>query len=348
MKTRSVLLVGTVPLQSTDDVMQLVGPALGSRLKRMTDGETGKRSYWITSQAYVLARHPQLEPAGHNWDPESGEVPKDGAPKYRLRAGVNAAGFAVPSFGYGAAARESYARFLQHKAQGRIAPGVKFQVTLPTPMAFICGLIDPASQAAVAPAFETRMKQELADVLAQVPHQHLAVQWDVCLEIYVLEGLRKPWFTGDPEEGCLERLAVLGNAVPSGVELGIHLCYGDFRHKHAVEPKDAGLMVRLANRLAKRLSRPLTWVHMPVPRDRADDAYFAPLRELALGPAEIYLGLVHYTDGVPGTAKRIATASRHLEDFGIATECGLGRRPPETIAKLLQIHAAAADGAAAT
>jgi hypothetical protein len=53
----------------------------------------------------------------------------------------------------------------------------------------------------------------------------------------------------------------------------------------------------------------------------------------------VSLGLIHCTDGVPGTRQRIATAERYLKDFLIATECGFGRRAPETIPKLLAIHA---------
>ena len=42
---------------------------------------------------------------------------------------------------------------------------------------------------------------------------------------------------------------------------------------------------------------------MPVPRDRSDDAYFAPLTRLKLKPGtQLCLGLVHYTDGDRGHA----------------------------------------------
>ena len=83
---------------------------------------------------------------------------------------------------------------------------------------------------------------------------------------------------------------------------------------------------------------------MPVPRDRADDAYFAPLAGLRLRPeTELCLGLVHHTDGVEGTRRRLATARKHARAFSIATECGFGRRKPETIPELLRIHAAAAE-----
>ena len=342
MSERNVGLVGSVPYETTREVFETAAGRLGALLKRLPDGETGQRSYWITSQAFVLARHPMFEPAGHDWDPDSGEVPESGAPKYRLKPGVATDQIEIPRFGYADAARDSHALFAELKAEGVIAPTTRFQVSLPTPLAFISGLVDPGSQAAVAPAFEARMQDELAGVLRAVPPDELAIQWDACLEIFVLEGLREAYFS-DPFTGCVERLAALGDAVPPAVELGYHFCYGDFRHKHGVEPKDTALMVDMTNALAARLSRPINWCHYPVPRDRDDDAYFAPLERLALPPeTEVYLGLVHYTDGVEGTARRLATAQRHRDDFGIATECGFGRRPTETIARLLEIHAEAA------
>jgi len=74
--------------------------------------------------------------------------------------------------------------------------------------------------------------------------------------------------------------------------------------------------------------------------ERSDDAYFAPLAGLNLSPkTKLYLGLVHDSDGVEGTKKRIGVAAKYARDFGIATECGFGRRPPETIPNLLKIHA---------
>jgi methionine synthase II (cobalamin-independent) len=203
--------------------------------------------------------------------------------------------------------------------------------------------VEPESQAAVAPAFERRMARELDGLLSVVPHEELAVQWDACLEIFVWEGLKELDGVADPRQEVLDSLVRIGNLVPKGVELGYHLCYGDFRHKHGVEPKDVANMVRIANAIAGGLTRPFNWIHMPVPRDRDDDAYFAPLADLSLAPqTELYLGLVHYTDGEVGTRRRMAAASRHVEHYGIATECGLGRRDPTTIPELMRIHACCA------
>ena len=54
----------------------------------------------------------------------------------------------------------------------------------------------------------------------------------------------------------------------------------------------------------------------------------------------LYLGLVHLADGVEGTERQVAAASAVVSSFGVATECGMGRRPPEQVLPLLDIHAA--------
>jgi hypothetical protein len=138
-------------------------------------------------------------------------------------------------------------------------------------------------------------------------------------------------------------LAQLGDHVPADIELLYHFCYGDSNHRHVVEPTDMGDMVELANRLARTVRRSIDLIHMPVPRNRDDDAYVAPLARLALKPeTRLSLGLVHYTDGIEGARRRVAAATRYVNDFSVATECGFGRRKPDTIPALLQLHAAVA------
>jgi hypothetical protein len=135
-------------------------------------------------------------------------------------------------------------------------------------------------------------------------------------------------------------LTGLAERVPGKIELSFHFCYGDSNHKHVVEPVDMGDMVDLANRLSKDIRRSINLIHMPVPRDRSDDKYFASLKDLHLrAETELCLGLVHYTDGIAGTRTRMATAARYTSDFSIATECGFGRRDPRTVPELLRIHA---------
>jgi hypothetical protein len=198
-------------------------------------------------------------------------------------------------------------------------------------------------QPRVEPAYEARLLTELDEICGAVPPQSLAIQWDVAIEVAIWEHFWPAHFA-DIKLGVVERLARLGNRIPAGVELGYHLCYGDYGHQHFKQPADATNLVEVANAVIAAVTRPIDWIHMPAPRDRDDAAYFAPLLGLNRAPdTELYLGLVHFTDGVTGGLRRVAAAAGAVTEFGIATECGLGRRPPTTIADLFRLHAAIAD-----
>jgi hypothetical protein len=132
--------------------------------------------------------------------------------------------------------------------------------------------------------------------------------------------------------------------VPADADLGFHLCYGDLDGKHFVEPQDTGKMVELANLIVESAGRSVAFMHMPVPVARDDEPFFAPLRGLKLGAdTELYLGLVHASDGVAGTKRRMAAARKYAPEFGIATECGMARaRTPDLVHDLIRVHAGAA------
>jgi len=186
--------------------------------------------------------------------------------------------------------------------------------------------------------------REVATICASIPHNELTIQWDVCPEMIVWDGRLERIKNAfeDPQTEILNRMRRLSMAVPSDVELGFHLCYGDVDAKHFIEPQDAGKLVEFANALARTVGRPIAYIHMPVPIDRTDDAFFKPLAELKLGPGtELYLGCVHAADGAAGTRRRIDAAQKYVTGFGVATECGMGRcKTPEVVSQLLQIHAA--------
>ncbi len=340
-RPRGVHLVGSVPLADNAAVFSEVGSKLGKHLRRMPDGETGKRSSWIRWQFPLFAATPQFEEA----PPEDGGIYREGAPRrLQIRDGAPINEVEMPDLGYRDAAIGSYELFARLKEEGAIAKRVRFQVSLPTPLAVIHGRFIPRDQEAVEGAYEKKLLEELDGIVAAVPSDQLAIQWDTAVEFSLLEGILDSFVT-DPEMSVPERLIRLGNRVPEGVQLGYHLCYGDLGHRHFVEPADTSKLVMVANAVTAGLGRPLHWLHMPVPRDRTDEAYFAPLRGMELrSETEFYLGLVHLTGGIEATKARIAGAQAVIGgNFGVATECGLGRRNPETIPELLAIHARVAD-----
>lgn len=324
-------LVGSVPLGSAEEVFRTVAATVGDRLRRMPDGETGPRSDWILWQYPVFSSRPQFEVG------PPGEDSYRTLPTLRLRSGENGAGLNFDNLGYADAATASYRRFAQLKRDGAIPSHVRFQLSLPTPLAPVTAFVAPEHRAQVEPAYEARVLEELGTILAAIPADQLAIQWDARLEFAMLEGITDSWF-GEVRSGVLERLLRLSRHIPSHVELGFHLCYGDETHGHFVVPQDSRKMVDIANALASSLGRPLNWLHMPVPSDAGDD-YFAPLADLRLDPAtELYLGVLHIEDGVDGARRRIAMARRHVEGFGAASDCGWGRGGSTAVGKLLALH----------
>ncbi len=337
---RPVHLVGSVPLANEEEVFRTASTILGDHLRRIPDGETGVRTNWIGWQTAVFARNPSLE-AVPDTGKEYGQLVQ-----YRLRPGAAEGDIVFDNLGYADAAIASYQTFARLKKEGTIPTATRFLVCLPTPLAPVTAFIERASQPAIEPAYEARMLAEVDRISAAIPHNQLAIQWDTAVEFAILEGVGWESRLDDVRGGIIDRLVRIGERVPSDVEMGYHLCYGDAGHQHFVQPKDAAHLVAVANDVSARLQRPINWIHMPVPRERDDEPFFAPLGNLTLHPeTELYLGLVHYTDGVAGARKRIAAAQRFVPTFGVATECGFGRRPPETVAPLMAIHRDVADAA---
>jgi hypothetical protein len=337
MEQRGVHFVGSIPLGTTSDVFSVLGEIIGARAKRYPDGETGGREQFIRWQARVVAGSPLFEPA----DTGGGAPYRRGA--FRLRPHVRDADISFGALGYADVARESYAEFARLKRTGVIPADVRFQVSLPTPVTFVSAFFEKADRRRIEPRYEAAMKRDVEAICAAVPSSELAIQWDMPFETFGHDGGWDLHYDNDIGESAM-RIARISDEIPAAVEVGVHLCYGDAGHKHILEPKTLATGVTLANALVRTLPRRLAWVHMPVPRDRDDDDYFRPLDDFRLnGDTELYLGLVHYTDGFEGAKRRISAASQHAPDFGVAAECGFGRRDPKTIPNLLRLHVAASN-----
>lgn len=328
----NAVLCGSVNLATREDVFRMVASIAGTSIKRISDGETGDRARWTDAQIPRLAAMAQLEPA---------DTPGLVKTAFRLRDGVDASELRF-DFGYADAAIESYQVFAALKDDGVIAPETRFQVSLPTVTALTM-YIDPSDLGDVWGVMERDALEQVDTIAAAIAHDQLAIQWDVAAEIAVVEDyLPNP--TGETLADLYDAVARLGAAIPADIELGYHLCYGDepgddgLGH-HFMEPTDTAKLVTFANELTQRTPRAINWIHMPVPISRDDDAYYAPLANLRLAPhTELYLGLVHHEDGIEGAQRRIDTAAKYTKNFGVATECGMGRETPDNIPKLLHIQ----------
>jgi hypothetical protein len=334
-----VHLVGSIPLPDPETVFRTVSGAVGRHCKRLPDGETGIRKTWIKFLQDVLADNPAIEVAKDvapfkfvQWD---GKLIRE-IPRLRLRPGVEPDPKSFKT-GYADMAIASWGLFDRLQSAGVIPANVKFQISLPTPIAPTYNNMVPADRPGLLPALTRHFIGEVARIAAAMPNDRIAVQWDVCQEVLAWEG----YYDAGPADfrsETIDVLATIGDAVPSAIELGYHLCYGSPADEHLVQPKDTAIMVEMTNAIVASVGRPVQFFHMPVPKARMDDAYFLPLEQLRLRPeTELYLGLIHHDDAA-GDAVRLAAARRHVRVDGIGTECGMARGDPARLQALLAAH----------
>jgi methionine synthase II (cobalamin-independent) len=331
---RSVHLVGSAPVENAEDMFRLSMQHLGDCLKRLPDGEAGERDTWIRWQYDKIESCEQMQQTNL----ENVYVPR---PPFTIVEGIQTADeIEFSNLGYADAAIESWSVFQKLVDEELIKKNIRFQVGLPTPLSVAIFYVEPGSRDLFEEAYQFALKNELTRMLEHIPGEKLSIQWETVSEFALLEGLMENHLGENLIEKITDRVARLIDLVSEPAEAGLHFCYGDSGHKHFCEPKDTGFLVQLASAVVAKAESNIAWLHMPVPKERDDIEYFAPLEELNLpDTTDLYLGLVHQTGGKKGTLSRVNTASKIVSNFGLATECGLGRRDRDSIPALLQQHA---------
>lgn len=351
------LLVGSVPLETVEDVLRACAGELGSFVDAYPDGEVGERINWVFYLAVRTYRgHPKLVPVQDNQGEEIRQ-PKPGASlaeragttlTFRLAPGVRELAF--DDLHYAAPAIDSYRVFRRLRDEGTIDHHARFQVALPASGSAVTSFFSEPDEWDIAcAAYRAAVAAEISKMLEIIPARDLVVQFDIAVELrdlYLGDARPLPW---SPERTVQEKwawhladIAPLARAVPEDVALGYHLCFGTWGGwPHTPGVEDLGVCVRLANELVARAERTVDYVHIPVLPD-ADEAFVAPLADLRLGDTRPYLGLA-YHDGAAGSRRRIELVRRHLNDFGVAWYCGFGRLPTEDVAPILREVRASAE-----
>jgi hypothetical protein len=343
MPATSAHFNGSVNLPDAETVMTEIANRVPVGVRRMTDGETGDRNYWIFFQQRKFAAMPEFEPVP---TPPGAEGDYATIPQLRLADGVSPDDVRWPEIGYAQAYADSYRTFSVLRDASTIAPDVRMQLEYPTPLAAMSVIADEDRQR-LLPSYSAALFADLDRAMQTLPHPDIAVQWDVAIEIGLLAGgLGVPAASYDDVVPGLSRCL---EQVPTDVPAGMHLCYGDYEHHHFVQPESLELQVGLVNELVAASSRPVNWFSFTVPQARADDAYFAPLAGLrADRQTELAFALVPYhPDQQPaGTAAEQARLiDRYLgespggvRDWSISTECGMGRVERADVGRLLDLY----------
>ncbi|KAH6106606.1 hypothetical protein HBI69_179190 [Parastagonospora nodorum] len=335
------LLVGSVPLANNEGVFRKCLASMPSRVKRLPDGETGKRFMFTLWQSAVFQAAPEML-LNYALDSEARSRMITEEEVDKIVAKLEKAGIETE---YDTAAIESYAVFKKLRNEGVIPWGVRFQVGLPTAANVVPVFIEKAFQAKVWPLYEQALFRAMRNIQDKIPHHDLAIQLDLALESAFWEGqFLRPAFadTHNVKDFVSDYILRMIEQIDQDVELGIHNCYGDIEHKHFFEPKSLQAVVDRGLVLFERSSHPINFFHAPVPVSAMGflDEYFAPLKQILPNlkehATELYLGVVQYDD-LEGTKKRIEAASKVVPEFGVATECGWGRTPVEQLDGIMKL-----------
>ena len=310
-------LVGSVKGDSAEEVFEKASAALRGKLRRLPDGETGERNYWIGFQIPRLLAVPGVG-QGKPKVNEYGEMPS-----IRVEPGTKIPGKAL---GYSDAAIASWEVFQRLQNEGKIEQGVLFQVSLPTPYAVANAWGEFGANAEWMAAYKPALLEEIATIVDAIPHDRLSIQVDVAVEIAVLVHA----FPADEPYNDITVLAreiadVLA-AVPAGVDRGVHYCFGDYGHRHFAQPENLDVTVNLANRV--QALAPSAFLHFPADRDSGlAPRYYSALNALALDGAELSLGVIDYEGDPERTDTLIAAAIEGAPqaEFSVSAECGLAR-----------------------
>ena len=359
----SVLLVGSIPGNSAAEVIRFCATELGGRLSLLPDGETGFRKIWINYLAATvynsndaLETINQPEPVNPG-DPDEWRetndhwVPKGYHDHWQFKV-KQAGNVHFDELGYAKEAVASYQVFKQLREEGLVSNEQRFLVCMPMCESAVRPFLGQAGVTdydGMSKAYTDAMSREIPRMLENIPASDLGIQWDICMEMLAVDSNDQhpalfPWAPrGEAMERYCDTVKTYSNFIPEETVLGLHFCYGDLGHKHAIEPQNLANATRIATESVRTIARSIDYCHIPVPRDRHDDAYFEALSDWPENAGKLFIGLVHHTGGIAGTRRRLETAQRHISNFGIATECGFGRRPRETIPELMHIHRQVAD-----
>lgn len=353
---RELLLVGSVPLASVEEVFGTAGTTIGEFVSALPDGEVGERLSWTGYLAdHVFAANSALEqvsrpaydtqqqPPEHDHHWQASKIDLSQVDSFRVRDAVKTLAF--DDLYAGGVAVESYRVFKRLRDAGTVPSHVRFQVCLPGTTSAIEEFFgDHRDWPMAKAAYQAAVRAEIERMLEVIPAEDLSIQFDLAWEIVDLSIGEAPAFPWSPMrtyaekvDAHVEGVRALVDVVPDSIVVGVHWCYGTWGGWPMNEMADLELCVDMTCRTLAACSRRLDYAHVPVAED-AGTTFFAPLERLRGAPCKLYLGLLHHTDGAAGFARRWALASEYVPNAGVAAVCGFGRLSPAILPEAFELH----------
>lgn len=214
-------LVGSVPYSDTETVFRECIARMPGRLKRIPDGETGKRAYFTYWQFAVFDKVPEcVSPFVMNQ-----AIAKKDFTTAEVQHNITRLQDLSISTGYDDEALKSYAIFKRLKDEGVIPKKIKFQVSLPTGASVVIALYHQYRETGFK-VYEAGLLRAMRKIQDNIPHDELSIQIDLAVDTGFWEGAYEtPWFD-NPQEETVDYIIRMISQVDESVELGLHNCYG--------------------------------------------------------------------------------------------------------------------------
>ncbi|QIS05503.1 hypothetical protein F5X71_27170 [Nocardia brasiliensis] len=328
MGTRAVHFVGSFPAESTDTAMRAMLDTSWPLLRTLPTGETRRYEFYIKPIIEDLVAQGVLasKRAGE-WDTSRQRTIYRPARGKRLTADLMDLGYlhetaeALPVF--------------RALCEQRGLSGLTLQMGMPTDftLAFIAmggtGVLRHRRAFSAAAVREIAAIQELTD-------GEVVIQLEATAELVLMAKTQPLHRVVNRALGLSKGIAALAASAPAGTRFGVHLCLGSMNNKARATLRDTRPLVYFANSLARQWpsDRPLEFIHAPFAAGDTPPAtepgFYRALAGLRLHEdTNFYAGLVH---DIPTEAAQSQTL-RQIEQAlgrpvdGVATACGLGRRP---------------------
>lgn len=326
--SRRAHLVGAWPGRNPEHAMETALDQLGPFLDRMSDGETGDRSLWVTAGIDTFRANPDVEMLH-----DGGWTSYEDTARWAVKDG----GSLNPDnikLHYRNAFERSYPAF--HVLRERFdRPDLRFQVGIPAPMDLAVYTFGPAAfgDPSIGAACAAATLREITEI-AERADDDVVFQIETVLALVAAARETDPAAQAQVASQFAGGLIDLAARAPEGTHWGVHLCLGDFHHRAYGNMKDTAPLVALANELAAHwpAGRTLDYVHVPFAAAAeppvADEAFYAPLRDLSL-PDDVRLvaGFLHEKLDHAAHRELLDRIEGHVgRQVDIAAACGLGRR----------------------
>ncbi len=337
--SRHTHLVGAWPGRSAPHAIEVAFAALGPWLDRLSDGETGLRSQWVTPVVEGMRANPNVE---MTQDGDYSHYEK--TPKYKVREGRTLDPASI-ELGFRRAFEASYPAFKELRGRhGR--EGVRFQVGVPTPIDLAVVVFGPAAFAdpLLIQAFLGAEIKEISEIAALADPEDVVFQLETIVAIPAVGSQETSGDNHAVSGGADEMLgriaglfAAVAQGAPENTHFGIHLCLGDFNHEAFSRLDTVEPIVRVANAIVERWpeGRPLDYIHVPFAAASepppTEPQFYAALGDLRL-PEGVRLaaGFVHEHVDEAGHRALLATIEQAAgREVDVAATCGLGRRPDD-------------------